>query len=108
VVTDRDLVIRMMADPLRDDATPTHRVMSMPAVTCAPEDDLATLGEIIAKSKKSRIVVVNGSGRCLGMIGLFEIGQTYPERARDLLRAIARPEGAISLGDGSERGLLPR
>jgi hypothetical protein len=42
------------------------------------------------------------------MIGLFEIGQTYPERARDLLRAIARPEGAISLGDGSERGLLPR
>ena len=95
VVTDRDLVTRIMADPLRDDATPVHRVMSRPPVTCAPEDDLSTVVETMAEARKSRIVVVSRTGRCLGLISLFEIGQTDPELASALLKGITRPEGSI-------------
>ena len=97
VVTDRDLVTRIMADPLRDDATPVHRVMSTPPVTCTPEDDFATIVETMAVAKSSRLIVVNGTGRCLGLIGLFEIGLIDPDLAGALLKSITQPEGSIAV-----------
>jgi CBS domain-containing protein len=74
VVTDRDLVTRIMADPLRDGSTPVHRVMSLALVTCSAEDALEEVGQTILESKKLRIVVVDEARHCVGIISASDIG----------------------------------
>ena len=93
VVTDRDLVTRILADPLRGPDTQVNRVMSRALLTCGSRCDLLEIESMMGESKKSRIIVVDDAGSCVGVISLSDIGQVdRPERTGVLLRAITRRE----------------
>jgi CBS domain-containing protein len=92
VVTDRDLALRVLAAELPD-ATPVGRVMTRDVRVCRPADDLETAEWKMASTRKSRLVVVDDAGRCVGVISLSDVAQADSrDRAGGVLRAVTRRE----------------
>lgn len=94
VVTDRDLVVRALAEE-RPAATQVRAVMSREPVTCRPEDELWMAEQRMTDGRKSRIPVVDTERRCLGVISLSDLGQVGTgARAGELLQKITRREAS--------------
>ncbi len=98
VVTDRDLVTRVLADR-RDHTTRVGEIMSTgPILSCRPDDDLRALEKRMAQAKKGRALVRDDTGDLLGVISLSDVAQreVSPTRTGQLLREVTRRE-SVSL-----------
>lgn len=92
VVTDRDLVLRVLAVE-KPASTPVQAVMSRNPVVCRPDEELWLAEEKMIEGRKSRLPVVDADGRCVGVISLSDLGQAEPRpRAGELLQRIAGRE----------------
>ena len=90
VVTDRDLAIRVLADNLAPGSAVDTIMTSAELLTCRPEDELKQLEERMAEAKKSRALVLDDLGNCIGIISLSDIAQSErPRRTGRLLREIS-------------------
>jgi CBS domain-containing protein len=83
VVTDRDLVVRVLAAG-RTAQTPVSEVMTHDVRVCRPDDDLRLAEQKMAEARKSRLVVVDDRGRCVGVISLSDVAQA-DSRAREVV-----------------------
>jgi CBS domain-containing protein len=94
IVTDRDLVIRGMAEN-RPLSTEAKDVMTKRLITCREEDELWFAEERMAAERKSRIVVVDDSRHVVGVISLSDIPLAEEgARAGELLQQVARREAS--------------
>ncbi len=91
VVTDRDLVVRLLAAGLPSD-TPVGEVMTRgELLTCAPDEEVRAVELRMAGSKRSRAVVVDVERRPVGIISISDIAQQEKAvRTGRLLRAVSR------------------
>jgi CBS domain-containing protein len=80
-VTDRDLVLRAVANNRPLDAT-IDSVMTPEVVACRPEDDVRRAEQLMAQNKKSRVLCTDANGRLLGVISLSDIAHNEPEQQR--------------------------
>jgi len=97
VVTDRDLALRVLAEDLPP-TTPVGDVMTRDVRICRPDDDLRTAEAKMASTRKSRLVVADEQGRCVGVISLSDIAQADSRaRAGGVLRAITRREAPLQI-----------
>ena len=71
-VTDRDLVIRVLAEKLPA-TTPVGDIMTPEVVACRPEDDVRIAERLMGENHKSRILCVDESGRLSGVISLSDL-----------------------------------
>jgi CBS domain-containing protein len=97
VITDRDLVLRVLAQR-RPATTPIGEVMSTaPFLSCAPDDDLRALERRMAQEKRSRALVQDELGKVVGVISLSDIAKAERSGTRvgKLMRAIAHRESAL-------------
>lgn len=98
VVTDRDIVCRIVAQGLNPAAHTAESCMSRPVVT-VPED--ASLDEIISMMEKHqirRIPVVSDGGWCAGIISQADLARTGPERkVAELLCEVSQETGHASI-----------
>jgi CBS domain-containing protein len=96
VVTDRDIVCRVVADGKNPMAYPAGICMSQPVATVAVD---APLGDVIATMELHqvrRVPVVDELGRCVGMISQADLAWTSGKRdLADLVREISRDTGNI-------------
>jgi CBS domain-containing protein len=91
-ITDRDIAIRAVARNRSPDC-PVREVMSEEMVSCRPEDDLATAEELMARRKKSRILVMDGGGTLVGVISLSDVvARDSGRRAAVTLKHVAGRE----------------
>ncbi len=91
-VTDRDIVVRLVAQAGSVDAT-LESLMSRDLLVCVPKDDLSTIEQRMEDAHKSRIVCVDDHGRPVGIISLSDIAKhDEGERAGRMLRAITERE----------------
>jgi CBS domain-containing protein len=76
LITDRDIVIRVVAEgmPL---STPVADVMSEGVETCREEDNVADAAAAMASRQVRRLVVLNESGRLVGILSLGDIAVDY-------------------------------
>lgn len=74
VLTDRDLVLRLLAGDAGPDARACD-VMTGGPVVCRPDDDLRTAEERMLAARISRVVVVDGRRRPVGIISLSDVAQ---------------------------------
>lgn len=75
LVTDRDLVMRVLAAN-RPYTTPLSEVMTGgPLVTFDPEEEVSALEQRMAEAHKSRAIAVDERGRCAGVISLSDLAQ---------------------------------
>jgi signal-transduction protein with cAMP-binding, CBS, and nucleotidyltransferase domain len=84
IVTERDIV-RHIATKLIAIQAPVEDVMSRPLVTVRPETSLADAIQIMQSKNFRRLVVVDNSGKIMGII-----------TDKDIFRAIARKPTLIS------------
>lgn len=93
VLTDRDIALRVVADDLDPCRTLLGEVCSRELVTCRPEEELLAAEQRMSSAHKSRIPVVDGAGRCLGVISLSDIAQQdRPAHSGAVLRQVSQRE----------------
>ena len=90
-VTDRDLVVRSLADGAAPDR-PVGQVMSTDVVTCLETDAVGKAHELMRAFRKSRIVCVDAEGRLCGVISLSDLATRAAPDAVETLRRIASRE----------------
>jgi len=86
VVTDRDLALRVVANDLPAE-TPVGHVMTRDVRICHPDDDLREAAWKMSSARKSRLVVADEQGHCVGVISLSDVAQADSRRAGAVLRA---------------------
>ena len=95
-VTDRDLAIRLLAED-RPSSVPVTDLMTQPVVTCRPDDDIRTVQKLMGQHHKSRIVVVDESGRAVGIISLSDIAQHVEEiGAGQTMKKVSEREARVT------------
>ncbi len=72
-MTDRDIVLRVVAADKLPSEVRAAEAMTREAVTCSAEDDVRDAEKTMAKHQKSRIMVVDDEGKIEGVISLSDI-----------------------------------
>ena len=94
IVTDRDLVLRVLAekrDPLQSSV---EEVMSQPVVTCSPDDDYHKAIDLMEEGQLRRVLQVDKTGRVVGIISEADIALRVRNQAElaEVLTEISRPK----------------
>jgi CBS domain-containing protein len=92
VVTDRDLVLRLLAAG-RPAETPVGAFMTRELIVCGAWETLTGAEDKMANGRKARLPVVDEAKRCLGVISLTDIAQAESRgRAGKILHDVTRRE----------------
>ncbi|WP_114395011.1 CBS domain-containing protein [Oleisolibacter albus] len=70
MITDRDILIRVVALGLDAAATPVQAVMSADVLTCRETDPALAVARTLAGRQVRRAPVLDGDGRVVGMVGI--------------------------------------
>lgn len=90
VLTDRDIVIRAVADGL-DMSTPVSEVMSSEVCYCFDDEEVDHIAKNMAQIEKRRLPVVNREKRLVGIVSLANIATCNADKlSANLLRGVAR------------------
>ena len=89
-LTDRDIAVRVVAAG-RPPSTKVSDAMTRDLVACRPDDDLQRAVELMSRHQKSRVAVIDGGDRLIGVISLSDVARA------------AEAEGARALRDITER-----
>lgn len=101
IVTDRDIVLRCVAEGKDASEMTAEDVVTENLVTVEPETDLEDAAEMMAEHKVRRLPVCE-DGRLLGMLSLGDIAVRRGQEAGDALESVS--EGAKS---GDRRRVRP-
>lgn len=93
VVTDRDIVVRVLADGKDANGIMLNDVMSADPVTCHPEDPLQDAFDCMAEHQVRRLPIVDGENRVIGIISQADVATRVdkPKRTAALLEEISQP-----------------
>lgn len=81
VVTDRDLVIRALANGLDYSTASLKEVMTKELYYCNEEDDIKQVAEIMSKKKVNRLVVYNDKKELTGIISAGDVARKCKDTA---------------------------
>ncbi len=93
VVTDRDIVCRVVAEGKNPMAYPAEICMSQPVVVVTVRTPVREVVGLMEKHQVRRLPVVEEDGRCVGMISQADIARAgMPRDAAELLEEVSRSE----------------
>jgi CBS domain-containing protein len=75
IVTDRDLVVRVLAEGRDPSSTTVREVASEELVTASVDDDLVTTLELLAKHQVRRVPVVDDGDRLVGIVAQADVAR---------------------------------
>jgi len=92
IVTDRDLVLKVVAEDLNPRKTKVEQVMSRNIVTCKTGDSWQIALDAMAKHQLRRIPVVDEQGRLAGIIAQADVATRIeqPEATAKVVEEISR------------------
>jgi CBS domain-containing protein len=92
IVTDRDLVMKVIAEGRDAKSTQVREVMTTQPVTCGEDDDIDDAAELMADHKIRRIPVVDDDYRIVGIIAQADLATRVgkPKRTGDVVEKISR------------------
>lgn len=89
IITDRDLVIRALAEGTRMD-TPVREVMSEDVLYCYEDEEVDHIGKNMAQNQKRRLPVVNRDKRLVGVVSLANMASCNKDKvSATVLRGVA-------------------
>jgi CBS domain-containing protein len=92
-VTDRDIVVRAVANGLSLSTCRVGDVMTRQVVACHPDDELTLAERLMGQRQISRMVIIDDNGKLAGVISLSDVAEHEPaRRAARTLRAVAARE----------------
>jgi CBS domain-containing protein len=97
VVTDRDIVCRVVADGKNPMAHTAESCMSAPAVTVQADEAIEQVVATMEKHQIRRVPVVDERGCCAGIISQADVARVEPlSEIGELVREVSRDTGAES------------
>lgn len=93
VVTDRDLVLNLIAEARHADMTTIADIMTAKPVTCRADDDLQQAISAMAQHQIRRVPIVDETEQIVGIIAQADIALRIddPTATTDVLRQISKP-----------------
>ena len=102
IVTERDLVSKVMAESIEAKNVLVRDIMSTPLITIGPDAPLTGAAEMMARYRVRRLVVVSEDGTLAGVITTGDIARSLAEKQgyrEATLNAMARySEGRLENG----------
>jgi len=93
VLTDRDLAVRVCAEDRRASETRAGAVMTREIITCRDTDPIEAAKDLMARHRKSRMLVVDEDGRLAGVISLSDVvDEEDDRRAAETVRHVSERE----------------
>jgi CBS domain-containing protein len=85
MVTDRDIIIRVVAEGLDPKVTTVREIMSADLATCRETDDAQEVAEHMKARQVRRMPVLDQEDRMVGIVALSDIARGVPadQRSRD-------------------------
>jgi len=94
MITDRDMVIRCVADDRQPSKCLVRDAMSKKICYCFEDDDLDEAAQLMADHQVRRLPVLNRNKRLVGMISVADISRCEPHIVKTALEGISQPSGA--------------
>jgi CBS domain-containing protein len=95
VITDRDIVVRHVAEGHRDDCPVQAHMTSQGLDTVKPEEDVDRVAEVMKRDQVRRVLVTDEGGRLVGVIAQADLAVKQagdrPERVADVVERISEP-----------------
>jgi CBS domain-containing protein len=92
IVTDRDIVVRAVADEKDPKGMPVREVASREVATIGPDDSLSDALKLMASAQVRRIPVVDEGNRLVGMLSQADIALQAKEKdVGELVEEISKP-----------------
>lgn len=96
IITDRDIAIRAVAENKIPSKTMVGDCMTGPTVTISPDASLEECARVMEENQLRRLLVVDGSGQCRGIVVQAQIAKSAPkEIAGELLKEISEPSSEL-------------
>lgn len=91
IVTDRDLVIKVVAAGRDPQTTPVREVMTTNVITCRADDDIETALDAMSSQQLRRIPVVDDDNMLVGIIAQADIATRMdrPEKTGEVVKEIS-------------------
>jgi CBS domain-containing protein len=95
ILTDRDIVIQVVAGKKDCANVKVEDIMSRNPVTCKPDEDIQNAMDKMAQHQIRRIPVIDGRGRILGIVSQADLAtrMDQPEKTEKVLEKISQPVG---------------
>jgi len=92
IITDRDIVVRVLAERQDPNRMRARDCMSEHLLTVSPETSLGDCLRLMEQRQVRRVPVVDAAGRCIGIVSQADIAQSLPEHdAARFIKALSRP-----------------
>jgi CBS domain-containing protein len=97
VITDRDIVCRVVADGKNPMAHTAEQYMSQPVLSVTADTPIPDIMQMMEKHQIRRVPVVDKQGCCVGIIAQADLAWTGRERdVAELVREVSRESGRSS------------
>lgn len=95
VITDRDLVLRGVAQGMNSDAMLGREVMTAPVIHCFEDQDVKDVAKLMEESQIRRLVVLSRSdGHLVGVVSLGDLAlKSKPDTSAEVLQRVSEPVG---------------
>jgi CBS domain-containing protein len=95
VITDRDLVLRGVAQGMNSDAMLGREVMTAPVIHCFEDQDVKDVATLMEESQIRRLVVLSRSdGHLVGVVSLGDLAlKSKPDTSAEVLQRVSEPIG---------------
>jgi CBS domain-containing protein len=92
IVTDRDLVLKVIAKGQDAKTTKVETVMTHQLVTCLAEDDLQKALDAMAEHQLRRIPIVDANKKIVGIIAQADVATrvNQPEKTAEMVKEISQ------------------
>lgn len=93
MVTDRDIVVRAVAEEERAVTPSVRDVMSEKVFYCFEDDDIEKGARCMAEHQVRRLPVLNRDKRLVGIVSLADLAQTGDDCEKIALEGVSEPTG---------------
>jgi CBS domain-containing protein len=91
MVTDRDIVVRAVADDRAGGNTAVRDVMSEHVYYCFEDDDVQQAAKVMSEHQVRRLPVLNRNKRLTGVLALADLGRADRDAACEALMGVSEP-----------------
>lgn len=93
MVTDRDIVVRAVAEERLPGSTSVREVMSEKVCYCFEDDEIEEAARIMAEHQVKRLPVLSREKRLVGIVALSDLGRADGDSAQTALEGISEETG---------------
>ena len=93
MITDREIVVRALAEGQDPSKTPVRDVMTPGIIYCYDDQDVSEAAQLMEENQVRRLVVLNSDKRLVGIVSLGDLAvDTHDEQlAGHILEAVSEP-----------------